>query len=116
MVRGNEEIYLLCKQKDRSLLQSTPAAAVEEPNHIRKNYVKFIGALLKALGVFSVNVVVNAEQQTSTKKSPKKQSTCKFGFENVGICIGLIASALHKNLFGDTIGSSRKKRIITEQG
>ena len=78
--------------------------------------MKFIGALLKALGVFSVNVVVNAEQQTSTKKSPKKQSTCKFGFENVGICIGLIASALHKNLFGDTIGSSRKKRIITEQG
>ena len=77
--------------------------------------MKFIGALLKALGVFSVHVA-NAEQQTPTNKSPKKQSTSKFGLENVGICIGLIASALHKSLFGDTIGSSRKKRVITELG
>ena len=82
-------------------------------NHNRSHIVKFIGMILKGLGLFSV---------ITDKFTSKKATSCRLGQDQVSLCTGFVAGAIHNILFGrrdDTaaiISNSREKRIISARG
>ena len=108
---------ILIKQANRNLKLLVDEEKSSQPqlmNQTRTYFVKFIGMILKGLGLFFIT--------TEKSSSNKKATSCRLGQDKVSLCTGLVAGGIHYILFlrgmVDTaiISNSREKRIISARG
>ena len=101
---------ILIKQVNRNAKQVDLEKSSEQQlmNQTRTYFVKFIGMILKGLGLFFI---------TTEKSSNKKATSCRLGQDKVSLCTGLVAGGIHYILFlrgMDTAIISNNSREIKE--